>query len=161
MTCLRLLILLTYFYSLLVRASPTPCTFFTTAADPKTPPSYDIAKAYSASDLVVIGNSASFVSNRPQDIHITKIIKGNSPDHILLEGIHESGTDPWGSAISTDGDYLLFLKSGSRYSWVDGGSGCPNSFKVYSNKITLGKIQVEVKNLKSYFESNPKPFPMN
>ncbi len=142
-------------------ASPIPCVYWTSAADPKSPPSYDISRAYAAADLVVIGNANSFTSNRPQRIRIKKSIKGGPKSQIYHEGIHESGTDPWGAAIPIDGDYLMLLKSGSKYSWVDQGSGCPNLFKVTAGKVTIGKTAIYIGRLKGYFESDPKPFPIN
>ena len=145
-----------FFVNVFAYASPTPCEFWALTADSKST-SYDIGRAYVAAEIVVIGSAKNFVSNQPQKVRIVQTIKGSPKEEIYLEGIHESGTDPWGAAISTDGEYLMLLKGGPKYSWIDRGSGCPNAFKVSSNKVTIGKTQIDVKNLKSYFESHPKP----
>jgi hypothetical protein len=145
----------------LARASPTPCAYWASPPGPNSAPDYDIAKAYAAADLVVIGHSDSFVRNKPQKVRIVRTIKGKLGRQITLEGIHEAGTDPWGAAISTDGDYLMLLKAGATYSWVDQGSACPNVFKVTKGKVTFGKTQVYIKELQKYFESQPKPLSEN
>ena len=141
----------------LAAASPTPCHFMTKVAKAPNGYAYNIGMAYASASLVVVGSASSYVEDKPQLVHITKVIKGKAGPEIKLEGIHPSGTDPWGTAIPLSNDFLMLLTGTTIYNWVDSGSGCQNSFEVHDNEVSIGKNKVKLDNLKQYLESNPTP----
>ena len=144
-------------FTLAAQAAPTPCHFVKTLNDKPVTFAYDIGQAYVSSALVVVGRAETYVVGKPQTVKVSKVIKGEPQAEIKLEGMHEAGTDPWGTAISTGKDTLLLLRGGVPYNWVDSGSGCPNSFEVLNGAAKIGKHSVKLEQLKTFFEKNPDP----
>lgn len=144
--------------SLVVNASPIPCLFWTRDITNNSIPKYDIAKAYKASDLVIIGKADKFILGKSQDIKVLKTLKGDVQKEIVLEGAKVQGTESFGTAIQINKEFLMLLSKSSKYKWVDSGSGCPNSFEVIKNKVKIGTSDINISDLKSYFEKSPSPF---
>ncbi|MBC7466178.1 MAG: hypothetical protein H7256_09305 [Bdellovibrio sp.] len=146
---------MTSFY---LQASPIPCSFEIWDHAEKSPRKYDIAKAYKSATVVIVGQADEYILEKPQRVQIIKLIKGKVGGEIDLEGFHSAGTDPFGTAITPKKKFLMLLSKDSKYKWVDSGSGCPNSFEVHGDTVTIGKEGILVSRLNQYFESNPKPF---
>jgi hypothetical protein len=140
--------------SVSTHASPTPCKFVKLEATG--PARYDIGAVYREANLVIIGSAKAYAMGKPQEVTVKKTIKGNNKSTVILEGMHEAGTDPWGAAIPVGEEYLMFLKTSTHYIWVEPGS-CSNAFKVTNGKVMMGKEEIEIGNLKTYFESKPNP----
>jgi hypothetical protein len=137
-------------------ASPTLCKY---AIPDKAYPNAkhvqdNIGQVYLDADLVVSGYAREKVINQPQKINVRTVIKGRADARITLIGLHADGTDPWGAAIPADGDYLLFLKNGLQFAWVEPGY-CSNAFRVRDGKVEMGRQRIDVDDLEKYLSSMP------
>jgi hypothetical protein len=95
-------------FALAAHAGPSPCQFVTTLSEKPVVFAYDIGKAYSAATLVAVGRADVYKLNGgPQIVKISRVIKGPAVTEIKLEGFHQSGTAPWGTAIDSGKDTLI------------------------------------------------------
>ena len=127
---------------------------------------YRVADAYRAADLVVVGVSPENPRNEaPQKVRVLRVVKGDgrAGAEIELVGPRCQGTACSGFAILPDHEMLLLLRrvKDGRFHKVDGNGNdvCPNVFGVEGGKARIGKQDVPVESLKSFFGSHPEPIP--
>lgn len=150
-------LILVLFLNVSAQAAPSPCHYVVTVSENPVKFAYDIDKAYQASTLVVIGKANDYTMGSKQKVHVTKVIKGNAGSEIILEGMHQSGTDPWGTAVPPSKDFLMMFQGKDVFNWVDSGSSCGDSFEIQNGKVKIGENAVKVENIKTFFDSHPKP----
>lgn len=146
---------------------PVPFCRFSTAKDMTiVGHRYRIADAYEAADLVVVGESLENPKNdAPQKVEVIRVVKrsGKIGRRIELVGPHCQGTACSGFAILPDHEMLLLLRKveEGRFHKVDGdgNDACPNVFGIEGGKARIGKKDVPVEGLRSYFTSHPEPIP--
>jgi len=147
--------MISLFLALVAHASPVPCQFAASIANSLN--GYDLGKAYQASFLVVVARANSFIQDKPQTVRVIRVIKGPpSLKEITLEGNHLNGTDSWGAAITPARDTMLLLAGDKQYHWVDGGSGCPNSFEAEKGLVKFGDRKIKIEDVKKFLEGSPK-----
>lgn len=125
---------------------------------------YDIAKAYQAADLVVIGETTDRLSDGNIQVHVQEIIKGKSPATIQLVGAQCHGTACTGLSVAPQQSYLMLLRqvSPGLFHKVDGdgNDACPNVFLVKQDEVILRTGAIKLAEIGGFFESDPKSIPL-
>ena len=124
---------------------------------------YNLAKAYQASDLVVVGKVIQSKQQAPnnQSFQIQQTIKGDSSKSIIFLASREChGTACTGLSLPLDKTVLVLLRyidngrDQGKYHKVDGdgNDACPNIFLVEGNRAIIGKQRIEIGNIRNFLE---------
>jgi hypothetical protein len=121
---------------------------------------FNLKKAYLASDLVVIGKVAT---SKKLLLKISDVIKGKeSAKGVSLNVPHCEGTSCSGGFSVASGIEMLFLLKklpNGDYDGVTetGNFGCPVVYEIDRDSVKFGTKKVLIKFLRQYFESSPDP----
>jgi hypothetical protein len=131
---------------------------------------YDLAKAYQASDLVVIGRAVQGANQsstsgqqvpKSQSFQIQQVIKGNSTKSVIfLASLECHGTACTGLFLPINKTVLVLLRrihngrDQGKYHKVDGdgNDACPNIFLIEGNRAIIGKQRIEIGNIRNFLE---------